>query len=299
MCSINHNLKAIYFHIPKVGGLYIEKILQKYYDFETYYFTADNHSDYFEEKHDNHLSEFKGFLNIRTKGMYRYYINSKNFNYISGMTEDRWKEYKKFTFVRNPYERCISAYKYLELENKKISIIGALLDSDELNNYEYGHIIISQYNHIINNNNEIEFDYIGRFENLNEELIKILMKLGIKEIKHKYYLENNIKINSSSVTNKKEYLTNELLEIINRIFVNDFNEFNYKQYTDIKEYKKINTETSNEELLKKYAFEPKNDFFRNKELDKNMELIEIPNKMKIENDIKTNIFRKCLLSKGK
>ena len=28
MCSINHELKAIYIHIPKNGGLYVEEILE-------------------------------------------------------------------------------------------------------------------------------------------------------------------------------------------------------------------------------------------------------------------------------
>ena len=31
MCSINHNLKAIFIHIPKNGGSYISEILSKNY----------------------------------------------------------------------------------------------------------------------------------------------------------------------------------------------------------------------------------------------------------------------------
>ena len=43
MCSINHDMKAIFFHIPKNGGLYVENILNKYYGFKTYYFTRKDH----------------------------------------------------------------------------------------------------------------------------------------------------------------------------------------------------------------------------------------------------------------
>ena len=39
MCSINHDMKAIYLHIPKNGGLYIQNVLEKYYGFKTLYFT--------------------------------------------------------------------------------------------------------------------------------------------------------------------------------------------------------------------------------------------------------------------
>ena len=31
MCSINHNLKALFIHIPKNGGSYVAEILSKYY----------------------------------------------------------------------------------------------------------------------------------------------------------------------------------------------------------------------------------------------------------------------------
>lgn len=44
MCSINHDLKAIFFHVPKNGGLYIETLLNKYYGFKTYYFTRKDHN---------------------------------------------------------------------------------------------------------------------------------------------------------------------------------------------------------------------------------------------------------------
>ena len=37
MCSINHDLKAIYIHVPKNGGLYVEQILKRYYGFELDY----------------------------------------------------------------------------------------------------------------------------------------------------------------------------------------------------------------------------------------------------------------------
>ena len=36
MCSINHDLKAIFIHIPKTAGTYIANHLDEYYGFKTY-----------------------------------------------------------------------------------------------------------------------------------------------------------------------------------------------------------------------------------------------------------------------
>ena len=46
MISINHNLKAIYVHIPKTGGLYVEHILTNVYDFVKLYPTDLNDKFY-------------------------------------------------------------------------------------------------------------------------------------------------------------------------------------------------------------------------------------------------------------
>jgi hypothetical protein len=42
MCSINHDLKAIFIHIPKTGEFYTHNILEKYYNFKTIYFFNRN-----------------------------------------------------------------------------------------------------------------------------------------------------------------------------------------------------------------------------------------------------------------
>lgn len=291
MCSINHDLKAIYFHIPKVGGLYIQEILDKIYDFKTYYFTSENHLDYI-DNNDNQIENYKGFLNIRKKGIYRYFRYSEKFNLLANMNEDKWNSYFKFTFVRNPLTKCISAYKYLNQFSKNMLSLNNILNNNKLlNNYQYFHLCISQYDQLVNNDNNIDFDFIGRFENLNEDLIIALNKIGISELKHKYYIENNIFINSDkSDISTKNLIDEEIVVLINDIYSIDYEKFNYNK-SNLSDYIQIlnnekNINEKNKNILTKYNFIEQNDFINIISKDK---VIEVFNNIKITTDIRNNI----------
>jgi hypothetical protein len=43
MCSINHDMKAIFIHVHKTGGTYISYMLHKYYGFKNYYLHRPDH----------------------------------------------------------------------------------------------------------------------------------------------------------------------------------------------------------------------------------------------------------------
>ena len=103
MCSINHDLKALYIHIPKTGGTYITSILSKYYGFKNYYLKRPDHNQFCKifdnsvDKHENKLF-----------GTYLYYKTSPYLNKIMNMDNFKWETYKIFTFVRDPINRLIS-----------------------------------------------------------------------------------------------------------------------------------------------------------------------------------------------
>jgi hypothetical protein len=46
MCSINHEKKAIFIHIPKTAGIYVRSALTKKYNFELYLFERPDHVEY-------------------------------------------------------------------------------------------------------------------------------------------------------------------------------------------------------------------------------------------------------------
>ena len=101
-------------------------------------------------------------------------------------------EYFKFTIVRNPWDRLVSAYFYLknttEYENDQIFASEYLtrfstfeefvhdgLDNESV--FSWVHFR-TQKSFLINQQGHIDLDFIGRFENLEVDFRKIAHKLG-------------------------------------------------------------------------------------------------------------------------
>ena len=100
MCSINHDKKAIFIHIPKTGGSYVADILEKHYGFKKYYLQRPDHNSFCTGKDKSvkmHENKIHGTL--------MYYQTSPYINKIMKMNQEKWNSYFIFTFVRNPYDK--------------------------------------------------------------------------------------------------------------------------------------------------------------------------------------------------
>lgn len=141
----------------------------------------------------------------------------------------RYDDYYKFSFVRNPWDRIVSAWKNKVVESNSYKLPDTL--RQELQNYERyleyiaeediinsDHHVMPQYKLIDLNN----VDYVGRFENFESDIQKVIGKIGITEtgIGHK-----NATYRQPSYA---EYYNQRTCKMIEQLYGRDISIFNYK-----------------------------------------------------------------------
>jgi len=195
---INHQYKLIFLHIPRTGGTSIENAICG--------------KDWFDvHAPSKHLTAHSA------KKIYAEY----------------WDKYLKFTFVRNPWDRMVSMLKYewfygvkinqekkILLDDyfdkfKKVEYDERFFNSNQFNDYQY--IENSVYRNIIGD----DMDFIGKFENLQEDFERVCKLVGLpaSKLSHIEKSQNRKKY--------QEYYTEETKNLIYNKFKKEIKQFNY------------------------------------------------------------------------
>lgn len=155
-----------------------------------------------------------------------------------------FSRYFKFTFVRNPYSRLLSAYRFLKkggfCEKDRLWAEQNLAPYNTFRDFVHGWLTeesILEYNHFIpqfmficDRSYEPEVDYIGRFETIEEDFQKICSHLKITR-KLKKHNSGPEKENHWS-----SYYTYEELDKVYNIYNRDFALFGYSKNPAISDH---------------------------------------------------------------
>lgn len=232
MCSINHDLKAIFFHIGKTAGTYVRKKLEKNYDFEVFLLKRPDHDKFVEYNVNlNSTNLLKSFC--CKKGIINYYKSSELINDIIEMDETKWNEYFKFVFVRNPYDRVVSGWNYnIKVNNLNIDFNVYMQMENIVSDFEFWHCFLPQSASVIDEKGNYFVNFVAKYENLEEDFQNILKKIGFANILH----TPEIKINNLKHDLYTKYYDQKTLDIVNKIYEKDFELFGYKKYEFIDDF---------------------------------------------------------------
>ena len=227
MCSINHDLKTIFIHIHKTGGTYISYMLQKYYGFKNYYLRRPDHDIFCMNK--KKTTKYLNYEN-RIHGVLNYFKTSPFINKKMNMTQQKWDTYYKFCFIRNPYDRIISGWYHVNKLN--IPFSNYLNLYNRCNDVEFMHVFMPQVRNIINEKGKININFIGQFENLEDDFQKVLKNIGVKDIIHDVKKQMNKREHNPFYT----YFGQESLNKVNLILKEDFKFLNFKMFDNITDF---------------------------------------------------------------
>jgi len=131
---------------------------------------------------------------------------------------DMYKDYFTWTIVRNPWDRAVSAYK-----NKASKKYGPWSKFNKLTFSDFIKNEIIEDSHICIQNTQIphDIDFIGKFENLQEDLNFVCdkMKIPRQELPH---------INKSKHKHYTEYYDDETKSIVAEKYAKDIEYFGYE-----------------------------------------------------------------------
>jgi len=200
---VSNKYRFIFIHIPKTGGTSLAE--PSYQDSRGALTEILGETDYSQAGH------------IRAVG-------------LKERLGERWADYFKFAFVRNPWDRMVSLYHYfLQDPEKQLSEegrrIAACSDFNDfcarLESLDLDAHFAEQISYLIDYNGKILVDSVGRFESLDRDYAKIcaVLKLPVKALPH---------YRKSTHQQYRRYYNDQSRKIIAERYRNDIAAFGYR-----------------------------------------------------------------------
>lgn len=218
---ISFSRKFIFIHNPKAAGTSVKKVLVRYQPMLRNLLTLryQLHNDYIIKVVEHIPEKFKNDY-IKSLGILTHASALKIKNLLS---EDLFTKFFKFGFVRNPWDLEVSLYFYIcsNKNHKEHNIVKKLKNFDEYLEWRCFQYMSQQKEVFYDENGNKLVDFIGKFENLNEDFQYITEQIGIKFVKlpHK---------NKSNHKNYRTYYNDHTCKLMQEYFKNDIELFGYE-----------------------------------------------------------------------
>jgi len=216
---ISHSKKFIFVHIYKTGGTSVTASLLPYARFiekiTAYYPT---------KKLVSLINKVFGLSDNGNKwinGLHKHAMARDIKEYVGRNVFD---DYFKFAFVRNPYDLQVSLYHYIKQhEDHRDSKIANEVSFEEFVEREISQKKPLQSDFLMNDKGEIVVDFIGKTENLNDDILSVFERLNIQS--------DSIKMTSLNKSKRRadydSYYTPELKRKVYEYYKKDFEIFGY------------------------------------------------------------------------
>jgi chondroitin 4-sulfotransferase 11 len=159
-----------------------------------------------------------------------YFLGNGINEWVENITDEEVKnDYFVFTFVRNPFDRLISAWNMFVYKGKvesnfekfiKDRGVGHLLYED--GKFTNDHWFPQSY-YVEYEDGESFVDFTGKFENLKEDWPKVAKKFNINQNLYNVFLDNQ-----SNHDYYRNYYTEELVSIVSDVYKRDLELFDYE-----------------------------------------------------------------------
>lgn len=236
--------KLLFFHIPKSGGSSIEKMFLKNHTSLNFVinliFKETRFSLWMVASMRNRgwrififwlvsifLCDMKHLWGIRMNKVLQHLTYMDLYNNPKLYIKHRLSHYIKFSIVRNPYDRIISAYHFMGSGNtfeEFVNWVYKELDKYYRYKIEPFVVILPQWEFVIDENGKNGMNEILYFETLKKDFKRFKKKYDLRCPKLPH-------INQRTRKNKdiKSYFTKELEEMVYHMYQWDFKMFSYKR----------------------------------------------------------------------
>lgn len=242
---ICHSKKFIFVHIPKAAGMTITKLLMPILTKGDLVISGPSLkildrpliSDFFEKVRLNQFP-YSSILKKKFK-LINLEKHSTSLEISSVVGKNIWTNYYKFSFVRNPYDRCVSAFFWMKknqgrnLRNKNFKRLVQKISSFPDFNYFIKSVEFEQIrkenflkpmvDYIYDSQNQLIVDYVGKFENVSKELEKLSLHFNLNNDYQTIHVNE-----SRRKKNYRDYYTNDAQRIVKLAYDSDIRCFGYK-----------------------------------------------------------------------